>query len=209
MKVEVQEPITRLSQSTLEFSRNLAFQERLHEQYLLKYTLLQKKKAENKSKPELEVEVQNKEELYQTVTRNIVSEYDIYSEDKTRDLMSAMTQLANIQIRYIQQTTQELEVLAVTLDRLVIESLPPLTPTAPLLSPSSIWAQQPREPSLPPYPIVASEPISYDPTVRTLNGHAAGRVVSGRYVDLSHSTSAELLKEQESNYQNDEIIIGV
>jgi hypothetical protein len=193
----------------LEFSRTLALQEHLHEQYLLKYTLVHKKRAENKSKPELEMDVQRREELYQSVTRNIVSEYDLYSQDKTRDLISAVTQLANIQIRHLQQTSQELEALAVTLDRLVIESLPPPVPTAPLLSPRSSWTQQSQEPQLPPYPVAPSEPISYDPTVRTLNGHVAGRVVSGRYLDLSHSTSAELLKEQESDHQNEEIIIGV
>jgi hypothetical protein len=205
MRVEVQEPITRLSQSTLEFSHTLALQEHLHEQFLLKFTLLQKKKVENKANPELEMDVQKREELYHTVTRNIVSEYDIYSEDKTRDLMRAVTQLANIQIRHIQQTTQELETLAVTLDRLVIESLPQPVPTAPLLSPRSSSAQQYQDP----YPIVASEAIVYDPTVRTINGHVAGRVMSARYLDLSHSTSAELLKEQESDHHNEEIIIGV
>jgi hypothetical protein len=56
---------------------------------------------------------------------------------------------------------------------------------------------------------VATSPVAYDSTVRTVHGQPAGRVLSGRYVDLSHSTSAELLKEHEYGNENEEIIIGV
>jgi hypothetical protein len=90
-----------------------------------------------------------------------------------------------------------------------LESLPPV-PTAPLLSPGSFLSSYPPETGPPYAPAgVATSPVAYDSTVRTVHGQPAGRVLSGRYVDLSHSTSAELLKEHEYGNENEEIIIGV
>lgn len=204
MKVEVEEPILRLSQTTDEFSHVLDCQKHIHEQYLLKYTLLQKKRAENKEMPELEEEVRKREELYQTTTNNIVAEYGIYTANKSNELMAAMTSLANINLRFTQHASEQLGTLADTIDRILIESLPTIPRETPIFQPSA----PPISLQTPPYPIAATEAISYDPTVRTIHGQPVGRVVSGRYVDLTSSTSAELLKDH-NEHPNEEIIIGV
>lgn len=196
MRVEVEEPIIRLSQTTDDFSNVLDCQQEVREQYLLKYTLLHKKRAENKEMLELEEEVRRREEIYQTMTNNIVTEYESYKTHKSKDMMAAITSLTTINLRYFQHASQELEALASSIDRIVIESPSAPAPTAPPFSPP------------PPYPIAAVEPVTYDPTVRTIHGQPVGRVVSGRFVDLSNSTSAELLKVHEE-HQNEEIIIGV
>lgn len=190
MRIEVQEPINRLTQTFNELNRTIEIQKESHEDYLKKLSILNKKQAENKVKPFQEENVTISRQHYETITENLRKEYQIYRDESARELVLSIKNLANSQLSYHEQIGQELEILQKSIEKSVISSLSvQVTPSAP-------FYQQP-------------EYSEYDPTVRTVTGQPIGRVVSRKYIDINENSAALLKENHYDDNHNEELIVGV
>lgn len=192
-KIEAEEPIHRITQTFNELHRTLEIQKEAHENYLTKLAIFTKKQSENKLKPAQEENVTIHRQIYENITDNLKKEYQLYRVESSREFISSIKNLANIQLNYYENVGNELDILQKSIEESVISGLP-----TPAVIPSAPYYQ----------PEIYNN-NNYDPTVRTVTGQPIGRIVATKYID-SNENSATLLKEsQYDDNQNDEIIVGV